>query len=337
MTPKYAKDQPKGYNNYLKNVAVVGAGGQVGTYIVDAILKAGKHNVTGLTRAGSKSTLAAGVTKKEINYDDPSTIVEALKGQDILIITMAVTAPPGTHNKLVKAAADAGVPWVMPNEFGAGPNTQANQEALIGPPKQQERDFIDSLDSISWVGIASAFWYEWSLAGAGDRYGFNIEDGKREVTFFDGGEAKQCTTTWPRVGEAVAAVLALKVLPEDLNDKSTTLDSFRDQFVFIESFTASQKDMWASLMRVTGTKESDWTVKNTTSKERYETSMEQLKKGDRMAFSRVLYTRMMYPEQPLLWKKTANEALGLKTEDMDECTKRALQLVKDGVFVTYYA
>ena len=50
-----------------------------------------------------------------INYEEESTIVDALKGQQFLIITMAVTAPADTESKLIWAAAKAGVPYVMPN------------------------------------------------------------------------------------------------------------------------------------------------------------------------------------------------------------------------------
>lgn len=50
-----------------------------------------------------------------INYDDEAAIVDALKGQQFLIITMAVTAPADTELKLIRAAAKAGVPYVMPN------------------------------------------------------------------------------------------------------------------------------------------------------------------------------------------------------------------------------
>jgi len=161
------------------------AGGQVGTYIANAIIQAGKHNITGITRTHSKSQLPAGVVNREVNYEDLSTIASELECQDILIITMAVTATPGTHNKLVKAAADAGVSWVMPNEFSIGENTQGNEDTFLGDAKQAERDFIDTIDGISWVGLASGFWYEFSLSGgAGDRYGFNVVDGKRESQSF---------------------------------------------------------------------------------------------------------------------------------------------------------
>jgi uncharacterized protein YbjT (DUF2867 family) len=61
----------------------------VGKFIVEELLKAGKHQVTAITRADSTNKFLAGVEVKHVNYDDPSTLVEALKGQEVLIITMA--------------------------------------------------------------------------------------------------------------------------------------------------------------------------------------------------------------------------------------------------------
>lgn len=44
-----------------------------------------------------------------------------MKGHHILIITLAVRAPPGTQSKLIKAASKAGVSYIMPNAWGANP------------------------------------------------------------------------------------------------------------------------------------------------------------------------------------------------------------------------
>jgi len=41
--------------------------------------------------------------------------VETLRGQQVLIITISVAAPSDTISKLVRAAAKAGVPYILPN------------------------------------------------------------------------------------------------------------------------------------------------------------------------------------------------------------------------------
>jgi len=79
--------------NYIENVAVVGvsephpqldiqsqshyhllrlttsqASGNVGKYIVEELLKTGKHKVTAITREGSTSTIADGVVVKKVEF-----------------------------------------------------------------------------------------------------------------------------------------------------------------------------------------------------------------------------------------------------------------------------
>ena len=60
--------------------------------------------------------------------------------------------------------------------------------------------------SADFVSLACSFWYEFSLAGSQARYGFDFA--KREVTFYDEGETKITTSTWPQCGRAVAALLS---------------------------------------------------------------------------------------------------------------------------------
>jgi uncharacterized protein YbjT (DUF2867 family) len=58
------------------------------------------------------------VVSKFVDYSKPETLVEALKGQDALVITLGVQAPKGTDTQLINAAEEAGVKWILPNEWG---------------------------------------------------------------------------------------------------------------------------------------------------------------------------------------------------------------------------
>lgn len=81
--------------------------------MTEALLKTGKHTVTAITRVDSKSTLPEGVETKKVDYNKSKTLVEALRGQDVLVITISGHAPiQETEEKLVKAAGEAGVPWM---------------------------------------------------------------------------------------------------------------------------------------------------------------------------------------------------------------------------------
>jgi hypothetical protein len=306
------------------------AGGHCGKFITDYLLKTGKH-ITALTRKGSSNKIAAGVAIKEVNYDDPATLVSALEGQDCLIITLSVFAPQDTQSKLVNAAAEAKVPWILPNEWGGDMSGDIGREALIGPPVMQNRELIDSLGVSSWISVACGFWYEFSLAGSVDRYGFDFKN--KNVIIFDDGQVKMTTSTWPLVGRATAKLLSSKILPDDENDKSPCLDNFRRKNVYISSFYVNQMDMLQSVLRVTGTKEADWKITYESSKERYESALEVVKKGDRSQFAKLLYSRLFYPGATAAYQtQLSNGILGLPNEDLDEFTKVAIQMDKDGFF-----
>jgi uncharacterized protein YbjT (DUF2867 family) len=61
--------------------------------MTEALLRTGKHTVTALARAGSQSKLPEGVIEKTTDYSKPETIVEALKGQHALVITLGSRHP----------------------------------------------------------------------------------------------------------------------------------------------------------------------------------------------------------------------------------------------------
>src|SRR4051794_23008406 len=166
----------------------------------------------------STSKLPTGLEVKKVNYDDQSSLVEALQGQDVLIITMAVTAPRDQETKLIEAAAAANVPWILPNEYGLDPtDAELGKDTLITETKNKHRSHIEKLGKSSWISIICGFWYEFSLAGGPERYGFDFKN--HTVTFFDDGNTPINTSTWSQCGRAVANLLSLKVLPDDENDK----------------------------------------------------------------------------------------------------------------------
>lgn len=328
MVREYANKQPQGFKNYIEKIAIVGGGGQVGKFIVDELLKIGKHKITVITREDSISKIPSGVEVKRVNYNDPSTLVEALKGQDALIITMGVTAPPDQQTKLIDAAAAAKVPWILPNEFGGDPDElEMQKDSLIGEPKAKYREYIEKLGKSSWIGIVCSFWYEYSLAGSSARYGFDFQN--RTVTFYDDGSTRINTSTWPQTGRAVAKLLSLKVLPNDANDKSPCLNDFKNQCVYVSSFNISQKDMFDSVLRVTGTSLNDWKVNYEPAKERYKAGMEEFRNGDRLGFAKLLYSRVFYPDKSGNYEERKglhNDLLGLPKEDLDEYTKIAVEM-----------
>jgi hypothetical protein len=242
---------------------------------------------------------------------------------------MAVTAPPDQEASLIKAAAEAGVKWVMPNEWGQdfGNPALVKDVLFIGPRLEKTRKLIEELGVSNWLVVTSGFWYEYSLAGTEWRYGFDFKE--RKVTFYGDGTQKVNTSTWPQIGHAVAALLAFKILPDDGNGKSeAVLSKFKQKNCYISSFLVSQKDMWESAMCVTGTKESDWTVKYEDVQERYKSGVERFQKGDWSGFGQMMYARSFFPDGAGDYETSKglyNKLLGLPKEDFDECTKGAVE------------
>ncbi|KAK5019953.1 hypothetical protein BJ546DRAFT_907814 [Cryomyces antarcticus] len=311
--------------NYIRKVAVVGAGGNSGKYMTGELLKTGKHTVTAITRTDSNSALPEGVEVKKVDYDNQSSLVEALRGQDALIITMGAMAPPEQQSKLIQAAAEANVPWILPNEWSPDSANEALvKDVFVFEKMPKAREHIEKLGKSSYIAVTTGFWYEWSLAIPA-AYGFNLAN--HTVTLFDDGEAKISTSTWPQVGRAVASLLSLPIQAEG-ESRDRCLDRFKNSLVYVSSFTVSQKDMLDSVLRVTHTGLDDWTVTKEPSKERYTKGIEAMQKGDRMGFARMMYSRVFYPDDCGNYEKTRgtiNKLLGLPKEDLDEATKAAIQ------------
>ena len=240
---------------------------------------------------------------------------------------MSVFAPDA-QPKLIAAAKDAGVKWIMPNEYGTDYEKfpKAGEDTKLGPPAIAIRHSIRAA-GLNFVSLACSFWYEFSLAGTSARYGFDFA--KREVTFFDDGETKITTSTLLQCGRALAALLSLPVLPINEQDQQLTLSHFRDKSAFVGSFYVSQKDMFESVLRVTNTQEAEWKIGYEGVEARYQRGGELFSQGKMEGYAMMLYARSFYKDSPMDTQALLNnEELGLPKEDFDEATKVAVEMAK---------
>jgi hypothetical protein len=295
------------------------------------LLETGKHIVTAITRKESKATFLPGVHVARIDYEEPSGLVAALRGQDALVITLAGQATHGdAQSRLIRAAAEAEIPWILPNEWSPDAASEALAKDLsqLWTPKRRSRELIEELNKSSWISVTTGFWYEWSLANP-SAFGFDFE--KKAVTLFDEGDTKISISTWPQVGRAVVALLSLPVSRD--GDGETCLEDFRNRYVYVNSFTLSQNDMFDSVIRVTGTRREDWKVEKEPVKERFAKAEEQMKRGNWAAAGGWLYGRIFFPDEVGNHEKTRglqNEALGLPKEELDEATKIGIDRAESG-------
>ena len=324
----------------------------MGKYITKALLDGGKHEVTAVTRGGTE--IPQGVKVAKVSYDDPASLTKALEGQDVLIITMGTRAPRDTQPKLVEAAAAANVPFVLPNAWGIeSTHATLGTNTLLGPPAMAAINKIEELGKSAWIMFNTGFWYTHSLATA-SAYGFDLNN--KTVTFFDEGTAKinnivsdllsssikdrsrpltiAVQQTWEKAGEAVKSLLSLPI--DNQGDSEAALSDYKNKQVYVSGWLLSQKDIFQSVLRVSGTKESDWMIKYEPAAQRYEEAKKRLFSGDGTAYTPMLYSRTYYDNGDGSFEsrhKLDNEKLGLTPEtqeSLDEQTKIAIELAASG-------
>lgn len=246
---------------------------------------------------------------------------------------MNARVPKTVDESIYRAAAAAGVKWVIVNDWGLDydGNAELAKGVMIGETKVGLHRFVEDLPGeMKWIGITCGFWYEWSLP-VKDAYGFDFE--RKEVMFIDEGEARINTSTFGHVGRAVAGLLSLPVSNsgaevDGKGGKGPSLEDYANRCVYISSFLLSQKDMFASILRVTGDKESDWSVKYEPHDERYDSAVAAMKAGDITGFARAMYTRVFWPDGSgnfAKGRRLDDEVLGLEREELDQATRRAVQ------------
>ena len=127
----------------------------MGKHFTEHLLATKEHIVTAITRPDSTSVLPEGVNVVRVDYTreaetDMSVLVDALRGQQAHVITMSHAALNVT-TILVRAAANAGVPYILPNWFGHN----AANEKLIKDSIMS--GLLESVREIEHLGVSSYF------------------------------------------------------------------------------------------------------------------------------------------------------------------------------------
>lgn len=245
---------------------------------------------------------------------------------------MAATAPPGSQEKIIAAAAKAGVPWVMPSAYGSDIyNESLGKETMLGPGIKSGIKAVEDGGISSWIALTCGTWYEFSLAMG--PWWFGIDFANKRVEQCDDGNTLINTSTWEQCGRAIASLLSLKELPDNEEDTSPSISRWRNRALTISSFQISQRDILDSVNRVKGMTDADWQIQREPSHVRYRRGLDLLKSGHRLGFALALYARIFYPDGGANHEATTaldNEILGLPKEDLDEATRRAIGMVDAG-------
>ncbi|KAF3903747.1 hypothetical protein ABW21_db0206939 [Orbilia brochopaga] len=264
----------------IKDVIVVGASGNLGPSILQALLTSSHFNVSVLTRAGShsSSTFPANVTVHASDYT-PESLEAAFKGTDAVVSVIAGAAL-GEQKKLIDAAVAAGVKRFIPSEFGSNTDNKDAQELVpVFSRKVEIKEYLEqrAAGGLTWTGIVVGPVFDRSLKLG--FLGFDIPS--RRATIYDSGDRRFTASTLAQVSSAVVGVL---LHPEQTANK----------YVYVGSFTTSQNEILALLQSATG---GEWNVEKTSSSEKVDIGKETvLKRRDSTAI-RPLVTAAMYHER----------------------------------------
>ncbi|KAF1847704.1 NAD(P)-binding protein [Cucurbitaria berberidis CBS 394.84] len=294
-----------------RKIAIVGGSGSIGSHTLSALLKTNIHTVTAISRSESNATFPAGVIVKKGDYSDESFLVSALEGQDILILQLGIFSVD-QQTPLIRAAAKAGVPYVLPTEFGSDPYSPlAKNFPMLIERKKKYRDLVEEL-GLSWIAVVNNPWFDWSLKHG--NWGINIKE--KKATLYKGAEGKLNTTTQRKVGEGVSKLLSLP---------DAELETFKNKPVYLSSFEINQREVLDSAIRVTGTKESDWKVVVRDADEVIAEARKEVAQGNHMAHIMEFYITHMKESSGGNYQAKATkdaEVLGLKDEeDLDDVVK----------------
>lgn len=299
-----------------RNIALVGASGNIGRPTLEAILAEGIHKVSVLVRPESTSQFPAGVTVKRGALDDKTFLVDALKGIDILILQLSVQSM-GLQEGLIRAAADAGVEYVLPAEFGSDPAAKLVAQAGLIKEKRAPRRLIEDLDVSGYIAYINNPWYDFCLPMG--LLGINVK--ARTATLWDDGQTRVNTTTMRRAGEGVAALVSL---PDD------ELVRYRNAAFYVSSFHVNQREILASVQRATGTTDADWTITNRDTQPAIDDAGKAVAAGDRSRFMELFAALHFqkglggsYEAKLGHWK-----SLGYKQESLDEATAEIVRKIE---------
>ncbi|KLU86040.1 hypothetical protein MAPG_05059 [Magnaporthiopsis poae ATCC 64411] len=298
----------------FKNILLVGAGGSIGSIILDALLEEPSFTVTVLQRASSTTTVPDGIRAIKVADDYPVAELEvAFKGQEAIINCMT-TLSVNDQFRFIDAAMAAGVRRYLPSEYGLN-NMRMDAQALCtvfrdkGKIQEHLRD-LAAAGRIEWTSISCCMWLRWSLAH--DFLGLHLKE-RRAVLWDDGEGLFSCTT---EENTALAVVRALSKFP----------DETRNQNVLLSDFAISQRQLVAELERQTGGE--PWKIEKLDTAKFIEEQQKLAEAGNVAATVALIETGLVtgrYGGHLELEGEIFNEKLGLKKNTLEEVVANALK------------
>lgn len=291
----------------IKTVAVLGASGNIGQYIVRALVDAG-FTVTAVRRADSSATTVfpPSVIIRTADYSSIASLTEALRGQDAAVSAIGMMGL-ALQKAIIDAAVAAGVRRFVPSEFGTPLDSiSPNMRALMGAKvdalahlKAKASELEEG--TFTWTSIATSVFLEFCLDHP---VIFGIDIPARKATIFDSGNEKISVSSMAQVGRAVAA--ALKNADETAN-----------RYLRVYSAHTNQRELLGVIEEELGDG-GKFAVTKVSTVDMEKRGHEKFAKGDFTAFFDLLAVHN-YRDGADNWIKpgeSANSMLGLGEEDL---------------------
>ncbi|GAP88818.2 hypothetical protein SAMD00023353_1600190 [Rosellinia necatrix] len=229
----------------IKNVALFGANGNLGTVLLEALARTPEFHVTVIKRASSPYTLppsllsssppptstaaAAAVSVRTVDdaLSTPS-LEAALAGQDAVVVSIPLR-DAAQHLRIADAAAAAGVRRLVPADYGSCDSASPRAQELVPlfARKTAVRERLQELSAATAAaageegkgeggeeGIGKGRDFSWTSIVCGHFFDWGLRRGflhfdiaARRADVLDHGRYRSSTATLGRVAEAVVAVL----------------------------------------------------------------------------------------------------------------------------------
>ncbi|KAL2150991.1 hypothetical protein VTH82DRAFT_6089 [Thermothelomyces myriococcoides] len=244
------------------SVALIGATGNLGKYILKALQQAQPafQSIRVLTRSAASASTAVqgpGIEIREVDYSSHESLVAALQGMDAVVSAIGTESVAG-QEAIVDAAAEAGVRFFVPSQFGLAdthPLLQRDFPIFADKNRVQERlERYRAEGRLEYALVFVGLWLDWGL-----RSGFLLDLARRRVALWDGGERPISFTTLESISQAVVAVLSGHAGEEGRGDRVgpdgwevKTLDTAKAKEVASEKLargTATLDDIYAFVYR----------------------------------------------------------------------------------------
>ncbi|RHZ45936.1 aromatic alcohol reductase [Aspergillus thermomutatus] len=283
----------------IKNVALAGATGNVGSRVLTALVDLG-FNVTVLNRSAKAPQTA--VTEKVIDFSSMESISAAVKGQDAVIDTTN-SDDIETSLRLIAAAAANGVYRFITSDFGLDPDLPGVHEMPVFGRKKAFYDAVkkSTESGMTYTVIACGPFLDWCLASG--FAGIILKD--KIATIFDDGANIVPWTTLEDVGKATAGAL--------LKPNET-----RNRPVYVHSVYMSQMQLLNMAKEVLG--DGGWRTTYQDMKPLFDQSMEDLRSGNitPMTFGVQIQYCIATPALAHPWKRDDNGLVGVKERTPEE-------------------